>query len=283
MLQSWLFAAAIMGQSLTVGPDDSRITQWFAEVPISQTDESFGDLVVRAAVAQLGKPYIARTEDTAPETLRIDLTGFECVTLVENTLAIARCTYLNQQNIDCFKRELQAFRYRQGIISDVTSRLHYFDDWLRDNEKRGRIQNLTDGLSGKLISQPVFFMTHHPASYPWLEDKSIRQQFYALEKRLSSAQHHFIPKDQLQQAQAALDNGDIVAVITKKPGLLVGHTGFIMHDNQGKQHFLHASSFHQRVLITNSDLATYVKQNSTRTGVMIYRPVPPSRPVLSFR
>jgi len=33
-------------------------------------------------------------------------------------------------------RNLKLIRYRQGKINGYSSRLHYFTDWLRDNEQK---------------------------------------------------------------------------------------------------------------------------------------------------
>ena len=48
-----------------------------------------GDLMVETARFFLGTPYVAGTLEEEPETLVINLHGLDCMTLVENTAALA--------------------------------------------------------------------------------------------------------------------------------------------------------------------------------------------------
>ncbi|MGL5508667.1 MAG: N-acetylmuramoyl-L-alanine amidase-like domain-containing protein, partial [Microcoleaceae cyanobacterium] len=97
----------------------------------------------------LGTPYVANLLDgSSQEKLVINLKGFDCVLFVENILAIARSIASNDYTFINFVQGIENLRYRDGQINDYCSRLHYFSDWIRDNEKRGIVVNITEKLGG---------------------------------------------------------------------------------------------------------------------------------------
>src|SRR5262249_42864643 len=104
---------------------------------------------VMAAVGKqfIGAPYEAHTLDSAKtEHLVVNLRGFDCVTLVENALALSRCIKSGHLTTPDFRKELQNIRYRGGSISGYASRLHYFTDWIRDNAAKGNVTDVTKKL-----------------------------------------------------------------------------------------------------------------------------------------
>ena len=141
---------------------------WYDAVGSRRPGETFGHLVVRAGRVQLGKPYYNPPQQAGPETLRVELERLECVSFVESTLALAHCIWTEEPDAGCFVRELEAWRYRGGVLKGYGSRLHYFVDWLEDNASRARLTLLTASLGGTL-AQPVFsYMTGHVDTYPAL-------------------------------------------------------------------------------------------------------------------
>lgn len=60
----------------------------------------------------LGRPYVARTlERLGDERLVVNLREFDCLTLVENSLAISRCFNNAKYSFDDFTRELKLIRF----------------------------------------------------------------------------------------------------------------------------------------------------------------------------
>ena len=47
-----------------------------------------------------------------------------------------------------FTREVERMRYRGGRRLSYTSRLHYFSEWISDNEELGLVRNVTRDLGG---------------------------------------------------------------------------------------------------------------------------------------
>ena len=252
------------------------IERWFAAVGEPRAGEKLGDLVVRAASLQLGKPYHNPPQVAGPETLRIELNTFQCASFVESSLAIARCVVKRTPSPACFLEEVEASRYRGGERVSFGSRLHYFTDWMEDNTRRGRLEELGPRLGAKPVRQALNFMTMNPAQYPALADPAVVAEIRAVEERLSAASHFVLDRAGVARNQGQLQNGDIVGLVSDKyPGMMIIHTGFVSVGKNGKRHLLHAGAYHQRVVLTASDLADYVIRRPERLGLMVARPVAP--------
>jgi len=76
------------------------------------------------------------SKDSTKEKLIVNVSAFDCTTFVETVLALARCAVVGKCSNHEFRKHLKSIRYGNGKISGYSSRLHYFTDWLRDNEKR---------------------------------------------------------------------------------------------------------------------------------------------------
>ena len=97
-----------------------------------------------------------------------------------------------------------------------------------------------------------------------------------VEESLNKRTPYVLRGPQIAKAAPKLKNGDVVAVVTIKRGLLISHTGFILRTPDGVARFLHASSFHNRVLVTETDIADYIERDPKRIGILVYRPVAPN-------
>jgi len=114
----------------------------------------------------LGTPYEAGTLDiNLTENLIIKLSGLDCVTFVENSLTLSRLTSKQKLTVDDFKDELKYIRYRQGKLDGYLSRLHYFTDWIYDNEQKGVVKDVTKEIGGKILDKNINFMSTHTDSY----------------------------------------------------------------------------------------------------------------------
>ncbi len=110
----------------------------------SLAQRPIGEVMVAIGVSFLGTPYVARSlEQPGEEHLVVNLLGLDCVTFVENTLALSRCVKLEKQTFDDYRQQLQLIRYRGGIIDGYPSRLHYFSDWIDDNETKHVVTNIS--------------------------------------------------------------------------------------------------------------------------------------------
>src|SRR5690606_26000414 len=130
-------------------PDSERDREIFAATMARALDARLdtlpiGDRTVAIARWFVGERYTPCTLETGDaERLVVDLDDFDCVTYVETMLAMARVLGRGTPSYDAFRDELRRIRYRGGEIAGYASRLHYFSDWIADNERLGIVRDLT--------------------------------------------------------------------------------------------------------------------------------------------
>jgi hypothetical protein len=252
--------------------------EWYAGVGAPRAGESFGAYVARTALYQRGAQY--EPDGTPPrvrETLHVDFSRFECVSFIESTLAVARCGFHGEPTASCFEREIELSRYRGGVQRDYASRLHYFDDWIDDNEARHRVANLTKELGGEPFYRSYFHISSRVLPRTGLPSNDLARLTRAVsltESRLSEAPHAVLSRDAAPPVLGGLQDGDLVAFVRDRPGLLVHHAGFVYRAG-GKPRLLHASSYHRRVVLTREELARYLLRRPDRQGVIVARPLSP--------
>lgn len=252
----------------------AAIQTWFQAIGEVRSGETFGELTARAAASRLGTGYDSSAQDDGPEVLRIQLGTLNCVSLIEYADAIARCVWSKTPTPACFLTEVEASRYRSGQRAGYASRLHYFTEWIDDNERRGRFSPIRE-LPQNELRRPFFFMSKHRGLYPALYNPDILSSVRETENELSAKTHTFVTRDAIEHAQWHLRSGDVVAIVTTTPGLLITHTGLIRLDEQGRPRLLHASRQNGRVVLSHKDIADYVTRANTRRGVIVTRPEPP--------
>lgn len=256
-------------------PEQRNIVEdWFKAVGNRKAHESLGELAVRAGKIRLGTPYLDAPQIDAPEELHITLDTLQCQSFVESSLAIARCVTRDTPTAECFASEVQGFRYRDGQVNGYASRLHYFNDWLSDNARRGNIMLLEEDRAAP-YTQRFDYMTRHAKKYPALTHPDVVAAISAAEARLSAVEYRIVPREEVARVERELKTGDVVAFVNSgKPGLMISHTGFVVRDTTGGMKVLHASSYHGKVIITRTDLAGYVNGRPERRGIMVARPMP---------
>ena len=234
----------------------------------------YGEVVQWTGEQLLGRPYVAGMLDApASETLVVDLTGFDCVLYIENVLAISRMIALGQSDYGDYTAGVQALRYRGGTLDGYCSRLHYFSEWILDNQSRGGLDNITAGIGGERLDKRLTFMGEHRESYPRLASDETYACIVDMEAGLAGAELFYVPQDQISTVYDALQPGDIVATATSIGGLDVTHTGFV-HKTDAHTGFMHASLSSDRVKISD-DLQSYVLGIKSQIGVVIARPLDP--------
>ncbi len=233
-------------------------------------DKPFDQKIQRTAEQFLGMPYQADLLDrTEPETLTLSLQKFDCVLFVEAVLAIVR----SDATETGFLNQMQAQRYRQGQIQGYCSRLHYFSDWIADNQRRGLVQDLTPQLGGVSFKPQLDFMSRHWRSYPrLLDNRDNRHCIEQMEQGLQSQARSYIPTPQIAKHYGELQSGDIVAIATSVSGLDVTHTGLVYRDALGNVGIIHAAP--RSGVKVSRDLQRFVGQVDQAIGIMVARPIP---------
>lgn len=234
---------------------------------------SIGDLTANIGKHFLGYPYESGTLEVNGENeeIVVNLTEFDCVTFMETSVALARIIKKEKLTLDDFVKELTLIRYRNGKISDYTSRLHYTSDWITDNSKKGIIMDVSQSFGGKPISFNVYYMSENSEQYPVLRKvPKMIGEIEVYEEHIRKRTYYYIPNDNIYQIQNKLQNGDIFAIVTNKPGLDYSHVGLITVEN-GSVSLLHASSKNKKVVL-ESNILKYFSENPNNLGVSILRP-----------
>ena len=246
------------------------------ELPIGERIAAIGKLL-------LDKPYIEKSlETTTDESATVcNLQGFDCVTLFENSWALATMLKNDYGHTYAgFLRELTNHRYRNGIRNGFDSRLHYTSDYFYDNALRGNLKEMTKIIGGKDAKREkkhINFMTMHPSSYAQLQnDPFMFVKMDSVEERINRrGGFYYIPKEDVEDIEKGIQTGDLIGITTSVPGIDCSHTGIAIKEKDGRIHFMNASSAMHKVIISQVPLAEYLSGNSKQTGIMIYRPIEP--------
>ncbi|NND16887.1 MAG: DUF1460 domain-containing protein [Eudoraea sp.] len=231
------------------------------------------ELLVEIGQTFITTSYVAHTLDKgSKEELVINLTGLDCTTFVENALAFTLMRLKQEKSLDQFAQQLTRIRYRQGLMNGYTSRLHYFTEWIADNENKGILEDLTDSLGGELVDTPRTFMSSHREAYPLLADENNFKGLLQIEENLKVSPYHVIPHSGLEALEPHLKTGDILAFATKIDGLDVTHTALAI-EKENRIHILHASSTGQ-VEISELPLLEYIKKIKNSSGLIVARLIP---------
>lgn len=240
--------------------------------------EGLDSLPLGEAVARLGRTFVGATytpgtlDPEGPERLVVNLTELDCVTLVESVLAMARVLRNGEPDFDAFRRELARIRYRGGEMEGYPSRLHYFSEWIRDNEQKGIVRDLTAELGGVVEPDPIDFMTEHRDAYWQLADDGVFRAIGAIEDRLNRLERRRVPQERIAEVAPRIRNGDVIAATSSLQGLDVAHTGFALWV-EGRLHLLHAPLVGKTVEISELPLADRILGIDAQDGIMVARPL----------
>lgn len=236
-----------------------------------QPQHEQGSFIVDAGKCFLGTKYEAHTLDQSnEEQLVIHLEGQDCTTFLENILALTATLKQPSGSFEQFAQNLQYIRYRGGLIENYSSRLHYFSDWLYENQERGNIQLVTRQIGGKPFVKTINFMSTHRSSYPALTNEAYYRAIQQAEKAINERTYYYIPKAEVSKTEKQIQPGDIIAITTDIKGLDIVHVGFAVIQN-GRVHLLHASSEEKKVVISAKPLADYLLGNKNQSGIMVAR------------
>jgi hypothetical protein len=252
--------------------DKDLVEKWLAEAVSLPMDSC---RTLHFAKKMLGVPYVAGTlDENEKEQLVVRLDALDCTTFVETVLAFCMADKRGERDFEAFKKALTDIRYRDGLLNGYASRLHYFSDWIADNERMGFIKECTSE-STFAQSQALWldFMSTHPDSYlPMKKDTSLVNEIALLEKKWQGVSVAYIPKNKLNASsdELKIKNGDILAITTNIKGLDVVHVGFAFWRG-GKLHMFHASSNAMKVIEDPQSLYDYSKNKKAHTGVRAIR------------
>lgn len=270
LLLTW--CTYLNGQQITCSPEDSLRFEVKMKSLESIDAANLGDTIVQIGKSFMGTPYAEKTLEVGEtETLVINFGGMDCTTFVENVLAFALTMQQGVNSFSNFTNNLKTIRYRNGELDGYPSRLHYFTDWIRNNEKKDLLKDITADLGGIEVEKPINFMGTHRNLYPFLADDKNFQTMLKVEQELAKEMLCILPQEQIENQEHLFHSGDIIALATSIKGLDVTHTGIAIQ-HKGRLHLLHASSKNGEVEITKEPLTDYLKGIKSNVGIIVARP-----------
>jgi hypothetical protein len=237
-----------------------------------------GDRVNKFALALQGTPYVNYTLelDDRIEAPSVNMNGMDCWTLFGIALAMARLSAVQTppHSPEAKLRLIELDRYRGGRCTGrFDSRLHHLEDWIRDNEQRGLLRDITADLGGEPLHRTVAYMGKKPRLFRQLRaDPSLVPAFVRLEKDLSRRGITYIPKSRVRAIEPRLRDGDIISIVTTWPETYTSHVGLASRDKNGVLRFLHASRNHRKVLLDDR-LSDYLASFKNHAGIFVARPL----------
>ncbi len=238
-------------------------------------EDDFGTTMVSVGKTFLGTPYVAKTLEVGEtESLVINLHGLDCTTYVENVLVFSTLLKNGKADFNLFTQTLEHIRYKDGKLDGYPSRLHYFSEWIANNEAKGLLRDITAEIGGTQIKKEINFMSTHRDLYPFLkEDDENYQRIQASENYLNNQILCVLPQEHIEANEHLIQTGDIIALTTSIDGLDVTHTGIATREADGRIHLLHASTGSMQVEVSKLPLADYLKGIKKNTGIMVARPL----------
>ena len=239
-----------------------------------------GERTAKVGQAMTGTRYRGFTLeiDNRTEAPSVNFDGQDCWTFFEISLAFARMLDETPENWtpERLLHYIEVDRYRGGqCTGDYLSRLHYLEDWLADNARRGLVDDLTRSLGGVSAPHAAHEMTVAWRSYRYLKNNpALLGPLRQMEARVSSRPLYQIPKSRVAGIEPRLRSGDIIGIVSHD-GRLFGtsHVGLALRGSDGVLHFMHASSprNYGRVVI-DSQLSKYLYRYGSDTGILVARP-----------
>lgn len=275
ILITTIFWAGIISaqNSISFTEEDKDILSEIFEKIDDAQNTPVNEIVVLTGQLLLETPYAPNTLEIDKEQLVINLRELDCTTFAENCLAIARCIKSGNKTFEEYASQLQKIRYRNGIINGYPSRLHYFSDWIFENDKNGYLKDVSKPIGNIPYPIEVNFMGTHPSSYKQLEGNELNiKTIQEKEEEICTRKMYYIPKGNIKLFEPKLRDGDIVGITTSIEGLDITHVGILIRKN-GRIHLMHASSKAKKVIVSENILEEYLNESTTATGIMVARPI----------
>lgn len=270
-----LLVKPILGQEIVCSPiDKAAFEKKVTELKKLKEQTNYGAILVAVGKTFFGVPYVAKTlEIGTTESLVVNLQGLDCTTYVENVLAFGSMVRNHKTDFTTYTSSLEQIRYADGKLDGYASRLHYFSQWIKDNEKKGLVKDITADIGGIETYKEINFMGTHRDLYPFLENDQNFEKIRETEKILNGQQICILPQDQIATSEHLIQSGDIIALTTSIKGLDITHTGFATREADGRIHLLHASTGSMQVEVSELPLVDYLKKIKSNTGIMVARPL----------
>jgi hypothetical protein len=253
---------------------DAKAQNWKAS-PIGERTAAVGQALVGTRYK-----HFTLEIDNRIEAPSVNFQGMDCWTFFEIALGFARMLNEPESNWtpESLLHYIELDRYRGGqCTGEYLSRLHYLEDWLYDNDRRGLVEDLTRDLGGRSVPHAAREMSVGWRHYRYLAaNRSLLGPLTRMESNVSSRPLYEIPKNRVGGIEGKLRSGDIIGIIGRdRSGLYsTSHVGLALRTSDGVLHFMHASSpgNYGRVVV-DAQLSKYLYRYRSDSGILVARPL----------
>jgi len=283
-------------------PEDSLLAEKILD-GLKSMDADVPQMMIAAGNSLLGNEYVANTlEGGEREQVRVFLKKTDCILFVETCFNLAEAVkiYGDDANFAHFADLVRQSRYRDGVVTGYSDRVHYTTEWIRQQEARGLVEDLTEELGGEVYDDPIDFMSTHPQSYEHLrnaESDPVQARDLEViaeaEKRLNSQPFSYIPQERISSVEGDIRTGDIIGYMSATKGLDIAHVviayvhwpdGTVIygpHDMEASAAhggapvvgFMHASSGKMKVIVDALSINDYANSSKGINGIKVVRPL----------
>ncbi len=243
-------------------------------LPIGERTAAIG----RSLVGTPYKSYTLEIHDRI-EAPSANFLGLDCWTFFEVSLAFARMLDepREQWTPQTFLKYIELDRYRGGQCNgSYLSRLHYLEDWLRDNHQRGLLKDLTRELGGIRGANAAREMTVGWKGYRYMRNNpDLRRGIAQMEARVGSEPLYYIPKSKVPGIESRIQTGDIIGICSHDGRLIAtSHVGLAYRTSDGVLRLMHASSPRNfGKVVVDQQLSAYLEKFRSHAGILIARPL----------
>jgi hypothetical protein len=254
--------------------EQAQANNW-KSLPIGERTAAVG----RALTGTRYKSFTLEIDDRV-EAPSANLNGMDCWTFFEIALGFARMLDEPpaQWTPGTLLHYIELDRYRGGqCTGEYLSRLHYLEDWLADNDRRGLVEDLTRDLGGVRANHAAQEMTFGWRHYRYLKaNPELLAPLGRMEARVTERPLYQIPKSRVARIEPELKSGDIIGIVSRdRPGLYsTSHVGLAYRANDGVLHFMHASSpSNYGKVVVDARLSSYLARYRSDSGILVARPL----------
>ena len=264
-------------QAVVVADSDRELFSKYLEQIAPYQSEPMETILEQTALFFVGTPYVANTLDkNDEEQLVVNLHELDCVTFVENVLALSLAAHHNNLSLDYFKKKLTEIRYRNNHITDYASRIHYTSDWIFENERKGLLQNISQKFKGVKETKQLHFMSSHQSAYRQLaSDEAMLSKIVQQEAAINNrGGFYYLSKELIATHADDIPHMAIIGFVTSIDGLDTTHVGFAFREKgetteSDKLTFIHASTGKMEVVIDSKTLSEYCLSQKNCKGIIV--------------
>ena len=259
----WLFLVLSIVSSTPYGDTPAAVDSYVQQ--LQGRESSYVERVVSVAKDSVGVAYQDGPLGEGPDGAYdndpiIDLAHVDCVTFVEQCLALAAGTSYADTVV-----KLQQIRYAGGTI-DFAHRNHFMiADWAENNrawcvDRTAHLGLATTKLTRTISKRDFFERVKAPGLGAQIADRRVTMAY--------------IPIDSAAAAAKAIKSPSIVVFIGKIDWLFALHCGIFIPGETGGGRLYHASS--KAGAVTDADLGEYAASQSKRyLGFAVLEIIPP--------